>query len=298
MSAAIGRDRPATSGERRTTTSGRSRPLSRTEPTSLASRRERRLAERAERAGRPRARATTSRRPAWQSPIVLFSALALVVGVGLVVAANLTAPQAPDPADTTLVRPAITLPVDLADGEAIGEAGAPVLLEVWSDYQCPVCGTFATTYLPRLVTDFVATGQLRIVDRSIDILGTGNPNESLDAAVGAVCAARQGQYWAYHDYLFWNQSGENRGAFSRERLGAIATAVGLDRTAWDTCFGSGAAADEVIARTATALGQGINSTPTFVVNGQATVGLPRSYDELAALIRAALPADQTLAPAS
>jgi predicted DsbA family dithiol-disulfide isomerase len=78
----------------------------------------------------------------------------------------------------------------------------------------------------------------------------------------------------------------------------MATEVGLDRVAWDACFSSGTAADEVIARTASALGQGINSTPTFVVNGQATVGLPRSYDDLAALIRAALPADQTLAPAS
>jgi predicted DsbA family dithiol-disulfide isomerase len=148
------------------------------------------------------------------------------------------------------------------------------------------------------VTDFVATGQVRIVDKSIDILGEDNPNESLDAAVGAVCAARQGQHWQYHDYLFWNQSGENRGAFSRERLGAIATAIGLDRAAWETCFSSAAAADEVITRTASALGQGINSTPTFVVNGQTTVGLPPSYDDLAVLIRAALPADQTLAPAS
>jgi protein-disulfide isomerase len=186
----------------------------------------------------------------------------------------------------------------MSDGEAIGKAGAPVLLEVWSDFQCPVCGTFATTYLPRLVTDFVATGQIRIVDRSIDILGSGSPSESLDAAVGAVCAGRQGEYWAYHDYLFWNQAGENRGAFSRERLGAMATEIGLDRAAWDACFSGGTAADDVIARTASALGQGINSTPTFVVNGQATAGLPRSYDDLAALIRAALPADQTLAPAS
>ena len=273
-------------------------PLSRNEPTSLASRRERRLAERAERAGRPRARAAAPHRPAWQSPIALFSAFAIVIGIGLIVAANLTAPQAPDPSGTSLARPAITIPVELADGEAIGEAGAPVLLEVWSDFQCPVCGTFATTYLPRLVTDFVTTGQLRIVDHSIDILGSGNPNESLDSAVGAVCAGRQGQYWAYHDYLFWNQAGENRGGFSRERLGAMATEIGLDQAAWDACFSSGTAADEVIARTASALGQGINSTPTFVVNGQATVGLPRSYDDLAALIRAALPADQTLAPAS
>jgi len=282
--------------DRRRIANERSRPLSRTEPSTLATRRERRIAERAERAGRPRARTTTGRRPAWQSPIVLFSGLALVLGIGLVFVANLTAPPDADPAGAGLVTPPVTLPSALADGEAIGEAGAPVRLEIWSDYQCSVCGTFATTYLPRLVTDFAATGQARIVDRSIDILGEGSPNESLDAAVGAACSARQGQYWAYHDYLFWNQAGENRGAFSRSRLAAIADAVGLDRAQWDACFGNGAAADEVIARTAQALGQGINSTPTFVLNGEVTVGLPRSYDDLAGLIRAALPAGATLLP--
>ena len=227
---------------------------------------------------------------------MLFSGLALALGIGLVAVANLTAPTTPDPGDTSLRAPAVTLPAELADGEAIGEAGAPVLLEVWSDFQCPVCGTFATTYLPRLVSDFVEPGQLRIVDRSIDILGAGNPNESLDAAVGAVCAGRQGKYWGYHDYLFWNQAGENLGAFSRDRLSAIATEVGLDRADWDACFASDAARDEVISRTADALSRSINSTPTFVVNGQATVGLPRSYDDLAALVRNALPADATLLP--
>jgi protein-disulfide isomerase len=226
----------------------------------------------------------------------VFSGLALALGIGLIAVANLTAPAAPDPADTTLRAPAVTLPTDLVDGEAIGEAGAPVLMEVWSDFQCPVCGTFATTYLPRLVTDFVEQGQLRIVDRSIDILGQGNPNESLDAAVGAVCAGRQGEYWAYHDYLFWNQAGENLGAFSRDRLTAIADEIGLDRADWDACFAGEAARDEVISRTADALSRGINSTPTFVVNGQATAGLPRSYDDLATLVRAALPADATLLP--
>ena len=202
----------------------------------------------------------------------------------------LSAPKVIDPASTGLVAPPVTLPTDLADGEAIGAAGAPVLMEVWSDYQCPVCGTFAKSYLPRLVTEFVATGQLRVVDKSIDILGSGGASESLDAAVGAVCAGRQDRYWAYHDYLFWNQAGENRGAFSRERLTAMAVAVELDRAAWEACFSDGSAADEVNARRAQApVSQGGIQTPTFVINGQPTVGLPRSYDDLATLVRAALP---------
>lgn len=213
-----------------------------------------------------------------------------MVGIGIIGAAVLSAPKEIEPGDTGLVAPPVALPTELADGEAIGEAGAPVLMEVWSDFQCPVCGTFAKNYLPRLVSDFVAPGQLRVVDKSIDILGRPGQSESLDAAVGAVCAGRQGDYWAYHDYLFWNQAGENRGSFSRERLTAIAVELELDRTAWDACFSDGTAAAEVQARRAQApTTDGVIQTPTFVINGQATVGLPRSYDDLAALVRAALP---------
>lgn len=225
----------------------------------------------------------------WQSPIVLISGLAVVIGLGIIGAAVLSAPKEIDPTETGLVAPPVALPAELADGEAIGRAGAPVLMEVWSDFQCPVCGTFAKSYLPRLVTDFVAGGQLRVVDRSIDILSRGG-TESLDAAVGAVCAGRQDQYWAYHDYLFWNQAGENRGAYSRERLTAMAVAVGLDRPAWEACFSDGTAAEEVNARRAQApTNEGVIQTPTFVINGQATTGLPRTYDDLAAMVRAALP---------
>jgi protein-disulfide isomerase len=274
-----------------TTATGRSRPLSRQQqPPNLATRRERRLAERAERAARPRQQPGSTRRPIWQSPIVLITGLAVIVGVAIIGAAVLSAPKEIDPDATGLVAPPVALPAELADGEAIGQAGAPVLMEVWSDFQCPVCGSFAKNYLPRLVTDFVAAGQLRIVDKSIDILGTGSQSESLDAAVGAVCAGRQDRYWAYHDYLFWNQAGENRGAFSRERLTAIAVAVELDRSAWEACFSDGTAAEEVTARRAQAPAkEGVIQTPTFVINGQATVGLPRTYDDLAALVRAALP---------
>lgn len=270
-------------------------PLSRQpQPPNLATRRERRLAERAERAGRPRPQQQPARRPAWQSPIVLITGLAIVIGLGIVGAAVLSAPKEIDPNETGLVPPAAALPTDLADGEAIGQAGAPVLMEVWSDFQCPVCGTFAKSYLPRLVTDFVATGQLRVVDRSIDILGSGGTSESLDAAVGAVCAGRQDQYWPYHDYLFWNQAGENRGAFSRERLTAIAVALELDRPAWEACFADGTAAAEVTARRAQAPStNGVIQTPTLVINGQPTVGLPRTYDDLANLVRAALPGAST-----
>lgn len=220
---------------------------------------------------------------------MLITGLAVLAGVALVAFTALTAPRGVDPGSAALVEPPISPPTAMVDGTALGAADSPVVLEVYSDYQCPVCGRFAREYLPVLVRDFVEPGQLRIVDRGIDILGQGDPNESLDAGAAAVCAGQQDRYWDYHNWLFWNQRGENRGAFARDRLTTIAESIGLDVPTWQACFSKGDAANEVRAQTAAAAAAGINSTPTFVINGERTVGLPRTYEELASKIRAAIP---------
>ena len=49
-------------------------------------------------------------------------------------------------------------------------------------------------------------------------------------------------------------------------------------------------AEAVRATTSTAISSGIDSTPTLVLNGTVSAGLPRTYDDLANAIRALLPA--------
>jgi len=230
--------------------------------------------------------------------MVLITGVAVALGLGLVVVTALGAPRGPAGGGTTLQPPPSYRPANLDGGPLLGSPSAPVVLEVWSDYQCPVCGRFAREYLPRLVEEFVAPGTVRIVEQSIDILGTGDPSESLLAATAADCAGKQGRYWASHDWLFANQAGENRGAFNRDRLLAIAANLGLDTATFESCLDSSAVQAEVRSRTQAARAAGIVSTPTFVVNGQRIVGLV-SYEELAGAIRqlaGASPAPATPGP--
>jgi protein-disulfide isomerase len=208
------------------------------------------------------------------------------LGFAAVVIAIAVASGRPEPdASAALARPVAWLPDDFADGTTVGRADAPVTLEVVGDYQCPVCGRFAREYLPRLVAEFAVPGTLRIVDRPIAFLGTDEPDESLDAAVGAACAARQDRYWDFHDYLMWNQEGENRGAFAPARLAAMADAAGLETASWESCTAEGGVAASIRAATADAFAAGIDSTPTFVLNGQVITGLV-PYEQLAGAIRA------------
>jgi protein-disulfide isomerase len=232
----------------------------------------------------------------WALPLVSLAAVAAAAAVIAIVASQGpgTAGQTGNrPAASTgaaLVVPSATAADSLADGTTLGRPAAPVTVEVWSDYQCPFCGQFARSYLPRLVDDFVAPGSVRILAEDIAFLDRGSSTESTDAAAAASCAAPQGRFWAFHDLLMWNQSGENAGAFSDRRLQAMAARLDLDVGAWNACRVAGSTARGVADRTGRASALGIVSTPTLVINGQAIVGLPKTYDMLAAAIRAAIPA--------
>jgi protein-disulfide isomerase len=256
--------------------------LKRTEAATLT-RNQRRQRERHERAARTGREGSVA---PWRQPMILITGAAFVFGLVLVVAINLSSPGQPKtPAGAALAAPSNDLQAGQADGAALGSASAPVQILIYSDYQCPICGRLARELLPRLIADFVAAGKVRIEDRAIAFLGSSEPDESLDAAAGAECAGAQNRYWQYHGLLFWNQAGENKGAFSRDRLAAMATASELDVPAWQACFNGSTVRTSVQDATSTALRAGINATPTIVINGQKIVGLPASYGDLAVYIR-------------
>ncbi len=261
---------PALSAQR----PNRNRPAS---PPST-SRRERREALRREQGGRP-ARSSAAKPPAWKSPIVLVSALAVVIAIGLIVVLNIK----PGSASVDLVVPTSDVPAGaVRDGRSLGAATAPVQLDSWEDIQCPSCGQYSKSVEPRLIRDFVLTGTLRLTYHDFSFLGP----ESFDAASAARCAGEQGKFWEYKDWLYANQKGENEGRFSRDRLEAIAVKVGLDKAAWGACHDGGSTRQAIDDETAQGQALGVDSTPTIFVNGQLAPP-PTSYEVLAAMIRAA-----------
>ena len=215
----------------------------------------------------------------------------VIGGLGVVALAAFVLLQGgPATADTAnLLTPGVPMPLALADGRAIGKADAPVTLEVWTDFQCPVCGELARIVEPQLIARYVTSGTLRIVHHDAAFQGaksSASYDESVEAGAGARCAADQGRYWPFQDWTFANQSGENKGAYADARLRSIATAAGLDVTAWDACRVTGEQQAAVRSDTAQALAGGVNASPTMTLNGQTIVGL-RSATELGLMIEAA-----------
>lgn len=221
---------------------------------------------------------------------------AVVVGVLIVVVVGIG--QLGGRVSGTFEDPAMAYPVALLDGTDIGKADAPVVMQVYEDYQCPVCAKYSMDVEPVLVSQYVAAGTLRIEHNDIGILGRGGPDdESVLSARGAYCANEQGKYWDYAHWVYANQDGENAGGFRRERLTAIAEAAGVEPVAFNACLDGAAAAGAVDASNAEATALGINSTPTMYLGGKQYVGL-KSAAELGALIEAELAASSASPAAS
>ncbi|HXH20459.1 MAG TPA: DsbA family protein [Dehalococcoidia bacterium] len=157
-----------------------------------------------------------------------------------------------------------TIPAEInRDGRTLGSPTAPVTVVAWEDFQCPFCRQANDTALAQVIENYVKAGQVKVEYRHFAFLG----NESIVAAEASECANDQGKFWEYHDILFANQQGENRGAFSTNRLKQMADRVGLDRAMFDSCLESGKYRSAIEAETRAGRQLGIDSTPVFFVNG-------------------------------
>ena len=165
--------------------------------------------------------------------MMLVTLGALAVGLAIIAFAVLQRP-APEPITDELRAPIAAVPAGLAEGRTLGDANAPVTVEIWSDFQCPACRLLATGTEPRSskssscpvpLASSIAMQHSRASAATLTMTNLSRPRPPL------ACAAEQGRFWEMHSWLFANWNGENEGAFRAERLREIAAAAGLDLTA-------------------------------------------------------------------
>jgi protein-disulfide isomerase len=115
---------------------------------------------------------------------------------------------------------------------------------------------------------YAGTGLVRYEFNDFAFIG----QESLRAAEAATCALEQDAFWPYHDTLFLNQRGENGGAFADENLRTFAAAIGLNEGDFSSCLGSNRYRNEINDGIVEARDLGVQSTPTFAINGELVEG--------------------------
>lgn len=174
---------------------------------------------------------------------------------------------------TTTVNPAV---MTLGPRDAVlGNPNAKVTLIEYGDYQCPFCSQFFSQTEPLIVQNYVNTGKVRMVFRDFAFLGP----ESIAAAQAAQCAEDQNKLWLYHDALYTakvgdekNGGSENDGFYSRALFLRLASQTGLDVPTFTSCIDTNKNATLVSQEKGTAGTYGVNSTPSFFVNGTAITG--------------------------
>ncbi len=184
----------------------------------------------------------------------------VIVIVALVIAGLLIIPNMQSIGEIVPVTPN---PRPQAQGLAMGDPNAKIKMDVYSDFQCPACKSFAQSLEPQLVEQYISKGLLYLTYRPFRVIGP----ESDNAAEAAYCAADQNKFWEYHDILYANWTGEEVGDFSDRRLKAYAETIQLDTDAFNKCYSSGKYRAQVQSDQQAGNLIKVSFTPSVFVNG-------------------------------
>ncbi|MDN4479502.1 DsbA family protein [Demequina muriae] len=232
------------------------------------------------------------RTPAWWVPVMIVAIAAVAIVLVLVVQRpeSPSGTAAPPPASATPTATEVADPPtaedaptavggedapDLSAAErrdpedllAYGDVDAPVVLVVFSDYQCPYCAKWSADTLPTL-REYAEAGDLRIEFRDVNVFG----DASVRGSRAAYAAAMQGEFTAMHDALFADGMARAGTQLTDDALLTLAADLGLDASQFEEDYRSQATADEVARNQQLGLDLGVYSTPAFVLDGQPIVG--------------------------
>lgn len=160
-----------------------------------------------------------------------------------------------------------------ATSPSLGPKEARVTLVEFSDYQCPYCHQ-AQGVVEEILKKY--DGKLRFVHGEYPL--PQHPR-AFAASVASRCAGDQGKYWDYHKGLLGVASD-----YGDADLQARASKLGLDAASFGECLGSGRHDAAIEASRQFGSAVGVNSTPTFFVNGRKLRGI-RSIEDFETIFR-------------
>ena len=142
----------------------------------------------------------------------------------------------------------------------LGAKDAAVVVNVFSDFQCPVCKRSADP-IKQLAADFPGKVKVYFRNNALEMHGRSKP-----AALAAWAAKKQGKFWQYHDKLFAS------GALDDSSLENTAKELGLNMDQWKKDIADPKNAERIAEEAKWAETMGATGTPGFFVNGTRQVG--------------------------
>jgi protein-disulfide isomerase len=170
----------------------------------------------------------------------------------------------------------------VGDGKrAVKAEGSKVTIVEFADFQCPACAS-AHPIVKQVLADY--KGKVTYVYRHFPL--PMHQNATL-AAIAAEEAGEQGKFFEYHDLLFDNQKEWETSTKPEEIFLSYAQRLELDTTKFQQALDQKAHAERIQTDQDAGIALGVNSTPTFFVNGEKIPGVVQ-YDEFKQKIDAEL----------
>jgi protein-disulfide isomerase len=147
-------------------------------------------------------------------------------------------------------------------GLVLGNAKAPVEMEMFIDVQCPICRDYEVNDLSTVVTHYIRPGKVQLHLQPWAFLGP----QSFTGRLGVIGAAAQNKGFEYAKILYDNQGQEESGWLTGQTMANIGASVnGLDMQQWQTATNSSEA--KSVANSVDALAKKANvvGTPTILV---------------------------------
>jgi protein-disulfide isomerase len=163
------------------------------------------------------------------------------------------------------------------DSYSIGSPSAKVAVVEFGDYQCPACGA-AYPVVNRILDDY--KGQIYFQFRNFPL--PQHQNAKLSALV-AEAAGLQGKYWEMHDALYENQDEWGESTKPMDYFTKYAEKLKLDLARLKEDIKKDDLAKKIDRDTQDGGSAGVDSTPSFFVNGIIFRGVPQ-YADLQKLI--------------
>ena len=160
-------------------------------------------------------------------------------------------------------------------GNTLGAENADVVIELYSDYVCPIC-YMENIMLHEAVKDF---SNIKIVHHNLPFDKECNPYITVNMhpnacfmAKGALAAGKQGNYWEMGSLLYENQPTR------MEDMLKLADQLGFNKDKFVQDMESETTAKEIENELVNANNLGIDSTPTIYINGDQVVGIKPYYE--------------------
>ncbi|HEX4361592.1 MAG TPA: thioredoxin domain-containing protein [Pseudonocardia sp.] len=156
-----------------------------------------------------------------------------------------------------------------ASGVTVGQASAPAAVDIYLDFQCPVCRGYEQQSGPTL-DSLIASGAAKVTYHPLAFLDRSSSTKySTRASEAAGCAAQDGPavFAQYVKLLYANQPPEGGDGLPESQLISLGQQAGAGAN-FAGCVSANTFAHWTAALTDAASKAGIDATPTVEVNGK------------------------------